>query len=563
MLLSLNIRNVVLIEQLNISFPKGLTVFTGETGAGKSILLDSLSLALGSKMDIGLIRKGSQQASVTAEFAVPQEEEFLDFLSEHGIDYTEGSLFLRRIIKADGKSKAFINDDAVSVSFLRQVGEYLIEIQGQFSSSGLLDSSKHIDILDSYGDLGDKVKLCKQSFAKWKQAEKLLTEAKEESLRLSSEEEYLRHIYEELEEASPRLGEEEELIKRRSILMNAEKISENLNTLLQALQGSGGSISNLRIAEKSVEHLLKLSDGDNLIKISECLNRVSLEFDEALNLIDKIKGDLFFDVKDLDIIEERLFKIRDLARKHKVTVEALPSFKDSLLERINKIEDSEERISLLEERVRTSKIEYEHLAKDLSLSRIKVGKILDEGVNKELPSLKLDKARFTSKIEPLPENLWNSNGIDKVSFLVSTNKGIDEGFLSKISSGGELSRFLLAIKLNLVRDNSISTLIFDEIDSGIGGATATAIGERLSKLSKICQVIVITHSPQVASFGDYHLFVSKETKIGDITKSKVVELTGSRRKEEIARMLSGAKITDEARAAAQVLLESSWKKQEE
>lgn len=561
MLVSLNIRNVVLIEHLNLTFPAGLCVFTGETGAGKSILLDSLALALGSRMDSGLIRKGEKQASVTAEFSVPCDAECFTLLNEHGIEASDGTLFLRRIISEDGKSRAFINDEPVSVSFLKQIGEILLEVHGQFASYGLLDSSTHIDILDKYGKLESKVKACQNAFTKWKECKEELIKAREDAEKLQAEEDYLRHVYGELETLSPKSGEEEALANRRTLLMNSEKISENLESAYTALQGSAGAATGLRDAERSIERLSGISEDDDFTKIQEALARASIEFDEAANLIDSVRSRMVFDARELEEIEDRLFTLRDLARKHKTTPDALPELMESFAARLNSIDLADENIGALEAKEATDKADYQKKAEDLNLARISAANKLDKAVMKELPALKLEKASFFTVMEKLPETLWNPKGMDKVSFLVATNKGSDAAPLAKIASGGELSRFMLALKLNLAELDTVPALIFDEIDSGMGGAAATAIGERLARLSNKCQVMVVTHSPQVAAFADYHLFVAKSATAGGLTATQVKELSGEARKEEIARMLSGSRISDEARAAAGVLLESTWKKQ--
>lgn len=561
MLVRLNIHNVVLIEHLNLSFPTGLCIFTGETGAGKSILLDSLALALGSRMDSGLIRTGEKQASVTAEFTLPAQTDCLNLIKEHGIDVSDNTLFLRRIITEDGKSRAFINDEPVSIAFLKQIGEMLLEVHGQFASYGLLDSSTHIDILDKYGNLHNKVKQSQEAFEDWQASRKKLETAQAELEKARTEEDYLRHVHSELEQINPQVGEEETLASRRSFLMNGEKISENLEAAYTALQGSSGAASGLRAAERSAERLTGISEDSDFLKIQETLSRAFIELDEAVNLIDSIRTRMTFDGRELEEIEDRLFALRDLARKHKTSPDDLPALREDFAHRLANIDNAGDHLSALITKEAEGRKAYLETAEDLSKARKSSAAKLDKAVMKELPALKLEKAVFSTLTETFPETEWNEKGIDRVSFMVSTNKGTPLAPLAKIASGGELSRFMLALKLNLAETDSAPVLIFDEIDSGMGGAAATAIGERLAKLAKRCQVMVVTHSPQVAAFADYHLYVAKSLPKTGLTLTSVNELAGEARKEEIARMLSGSQITDEARAAAQVLLESAWKKQ--
>lgn len=555
MLARLSIRDVVLIEKLDLDFAGGLCAFTGETGAGKSILLDSLALAAGARSDSSLVRFGAKQLSVSAEFVLPENHAVYDILNEQGIDFdVRDNLFLRRVVSADGKGRAFINDQPVSASLLRQVGDLLVEIHGQFATHGLLNTATHRGVLDSYGGLDELKQAVRQSYQAWqdKTAEKEKAEA--DLAQAQAEEDFLRHSVEELNRFAPRAGEEQELSERRALMMNAEKIAEGLNTAKAALSDDGIDRA-LRQAQRSLENLSRFAEG-RYDAVIEILERVMVDLNEATSGVEAFCDDLDFNPHEQEAVEERLFALRALARKHQVTSDELPDLLVDFENRLNGLEKGGENLILLAKQEEEARLKYMADAQSLSSARYKTAEKLDAAVKKELPPLKLEKADFKTEMERLPESLWNAEGIDKVVFTASTNTGTPLAPIAKIASGGELARFMLALKVNLAAAEKIPTLIFDEVDSAVGGATAFAVGERLKRLADgDCQVLTITHSPQVASFGAHHFRVQKSEENGRVLTA-VVELSDAERREEIARMLSGAEITTASRAAAEELLKN-------
>ena len=556
MLSRLSVRDVVLIEKLDLDFAGGLCVFTGETGAGKSILLDSLALATGARSDSSLVRHGAKQLSVGAEFVLPEHHAVFDLLSEQGIDFEPGEpLFLRRVVSADGKSRAFINDQAVSAALLRQAGDQLVEIHGQFATHGLLNTATHRDVLDSYGALEELKGQTASAFQAWqdKTAEKQTAQADLE--KAQTEEDFLRHCVDELKQFNPQPGEEKELADRRALMMNAEKIAEGLNGARAALSDDGPDRA-LRQAQRQLENLARYSEG-RFEPVIESLGRIMAELNEDVALVESFCAELDFDPGVQETVEERLFALRALARKHQVTADELPDLLADFERRLDSLEKGGEDLIRLAKEEEALRLNYMETAHRLSAARCKAAEKLDTAVARELPPLKLDKAVFKTQVEQLPESLWNAEGTDKVVFTASTNTGQPLAPIAKIASGGELARFMLALKVNLAAAEKIPTLVFDEVDSAIGGATATAVGERLARLAtQDCQVLTITHSPQVASFGAHHFRVEKfESEPGKVVTA-VVELQGMARREEIARMLAGAKTTDASRAAADELLKN-------
>ena len=556
MLHSLAIRNVVLIDKLDLNFKDGLSVFTGETGAGKSILLDSLSLVLGARDDSGLVRHGQNQLSVSAVFQPKNTSDVYRLLSEHDI-YCEDSdeIILKRIVTQDGKSKAYINDEPVSVSFLKTVGDLLVEIHGQFSSHQLLNPATHIAVLDSYAQTEKEKETVKQNWLLYKQALFDLNKARENFENSQKQEAYLRAGIEDLEKLNPQVNEEEDLIMRRNQLMNSEKVITAINQVNQLLNGEqNGVLSQLAIAERC---LGKVANFD--AKIEQMLTA----FNEAQIILSDISGELenigetFWDISELPEIDNRLFSLRDMSRRYHVEINELPGLLSSFYEQINQLEKCESEIDVLKQKVSKTYEAYLKSAKNLSLKRQKEAKKLDKAVMNELPALKLEKATFITQIIS-DETSGNETGIDNISFLASTNKGVPPSALNKIASGGELSRFMLALKVNLAHTSQINTLVFDEVDSGVGGATAAAVGERLSRLGTECQVLVVTHSPQVASCGQNHWHVKKSEQ-EEKTITTVVCLEKSERLTEIARMLSGECISETAQIMAQELLDKTWK----
>lgn len=554
MLSRLSVRDVVLIEKLDLDFAGGLCVFTGETGAGKSILLDSLALATGARSDAALVRRGCKQLSVTAEFSLPDGHEVFKVLDEHEIEHESGEpLVLRRIVTADGKSKAFVNDQSVSAGLLRKIGDLLIEIHGQFATHGLLNPATHKSVLDAYGSLQGRLDACRAAYKNWRAKAEERQKAEERLQKAKDEEDFLRHSVDELVQFAPQPGEDEELSQRRSLMMNSEKLIEGLNTARDALFDRSVDKS-LRQAERALESLSRLIEG-RFEPIIEALDRAVTELNEAGNMLEEECRKVELDPREQEQVEERLFALRALARKHQTTPDELSALLSEYQRQLASLDKGAEDLIRLTKEKESCRIAYEDAAKVLSAARKEAAKKLDAAVMKELPPLKLGKASFLSIVEELPQTEWNADGIDKVQFAATTNPGQPAGAINKIASGGELARFMLALKVNLAQAEGIPTLIFDEVDTGIGGATATAVGERLERLAgEDCQVLAITHSPQVASFGAHHFKVSKAEDETGRTLTAVCELTGDARREEIARMLSGASITEASRAAADELL---------
>ncbi len=561
MLSRLSIRDVVLIEKLDLDFAGGLCVFTGETGAGKSILLDSLALATGARSDSSLVRNGAKQLSVAAEFLLPEKDKVFDLLKEQELDFEAGEpLLLRRVVSVDGKSRAFINDQSVSASLLRQVGDLLVEIHGQFATHGLLNTATHRDVLDGYGGLEDLKQETGRAYREWqdKTAEKQKMQSDLE--KAQAEEEFLRHCVDELQRFDPKDGEEKELSERRALMMNAEKIAEGLNSARQALFDDSLDRS-LRQAQRQLENLSRYGEG-RFEPIIDSLSRIMSELNEDAALIETCCNELDFDPRAQEAVEERLFALRSLARKHQVEADRLPEVLTECERRLNSLEKGGEDLIRLSKEEEVCRLKYMETARQLSVARQKAAQKLDTAVAAELAPLKLGKAVFKTQIEALPETLWNADGADKVVFAAATNAGQALAPISKIASGGELARFMLALKVNLAKAEKIPTLIFDEVDAAIGGATASAVGERLARLAKQeCQVLTITHSAQVASFGAHHFRVQKsETDAGKVLTA-VVELDDDERREEIARMLSGSHVTEASRAAADELLKNKSEKE--
>lgn len=556
MLLSLAIRNVVLIDKLDLNFNNGLNVFTGETGAGKSILLDSLSLVLGARADSGLVRYGQNQLSVSAVFQPQKTSDVYRLLSEHDICCDDsGEIILKRIVTQDGKSKAYINDEPVSVSFLKSIGDFLVEIHGQFSSHQLLNPTTHITVLDSYAQNEQEKEVVRQNWFLYKQALDDLNKAKEALADVQKQEAYLRAGIEDLEKLNPQANEEDELVVRRNQLMNSEKIITAVNQANQLLSDEqNGVIRGLALAERC---LGKVSGFD--ARIEQMLH----SFNDAQIVLSDISGELenigetMGDVSELSEIDNRLFSLRDMARRYHTEIGNLPTLLQSFYVQMNQLEKGEAEIEILKQKVSQSYADYIKSAQILSLKRQKEAKKLDKAVMNELPALKLDKATFITQIISDEVNA-DETGIDSVAFLASTNKGVPPASLNKIASGGELSRFMLALKVNLAYTSQTETLVFDEVDSGVGGATAAAVGERLARLGTDCQVLVVTHSPQVASCGVYHWHVKKSEQ-DEKTITTVVNLDKTERLTEIARMLSGECISETAQIMAQELLEKTWK----
>lgn len=545
MLTALRIEDFVLIDRLSLEFENGLSALTGETGAGKSILLDALGLALGGRMEAGMIRAGAKQTSITAVFNVPEKHPVHHVLKDAGLP-GEDSLVLRRVITEDGRSKAFINDQPVSIGLIKQAGGALAEIHGQFETQGLLDPQTHRAALDQFAGLSDALRM---QWHAWRQARQDLDALKEQALQARRDETYLRQSLEDLDALSPEAGEEQILSAKKERLAHREKIVAALAGAYDALTSENDPLAQAQRSLDKVRHLLNEGGQQALA----ALDRAQAETQESILLLQAASHALEEADESLEDIDERLNSLRVQARKHHCSADDLPALREDLRERLALIEHAGAHIDRQAREVEKARSAFVAAAEKISRQRHEAAKKLDALVAKELAPLKMEKARFMTAIEPLAEPDWNEHGIDHIRFLIASNPGAAPGPIAKIASGGELARFMLALKVVMAAKNSSQTLIFDEVDSGIGGATADAVGERLSKLAKTRQVLVVTHSPQVAAQADHHFTVRKSG--GKKVKTDVVSLHDkTARREEIARMLSGAEITAEARAAADRLL---------
>ena len=549
MLTRLSIRDVVLIEALDLDFATGLGVLTGETGAGKSILLDALGLALGDRADSGLVRQGVTQASVTASFEPSAEALVLLSMNDLILGFGE-ELIVRRTVKADGGSRAFVNDQPVSAALLRELGGMLVEIHGQHDDRGLINPRGHRFLLDSFANA--ETTQVATAFDGMRRAEVALETARTALADAERDREWLEHAVAELLAFAPEPGEEAELAERRATMQRGEKIADELNQISDLIESSEGGLSKLRQAARILDRIA----GDHPI-LAEALVAVDGAINEGSVAEDRLRDAgraLAYDPAALEADEARLFELRGLARKHRVQPNDLAALTEELAERFDAIEAGSEGLARLDAALSAARDSYRKAASALSEQRIAAAARLDVAVAAELAPLKLDSARFKTIVAPLAEPQWGPHGMDRVEFEISTNPGAPFGPLIKIASGGELSRFILALKVALAEQGGAATMIFDEIDRGVGGAVAAAIGDRLSRLAEGAQVIVVTHSPQVAARGDSHLLIAKSSD-GTVTRTGVRTLDEGQRREEIARMLSGAEVTDEARAQAGRLLE--------
>jgi DNA repair protein RecN (Recombination protein N) len=551
MLTALSIRDVVLIEALDLEFGAGLGVLTGETGAGKSILLDALGLALGTRADSGLVRQGASQAVVTASFEAPARDSGVaNLMAQNGLELEPGEpLLIRRIVKSDGGSRAFVNDQPASAGLLRELAPHLVEIHGQHDDRGLLNPRGHRALLDAFGRLDSgPVAVAHRA---WREAEDALAVARAEQDAAERDREWLEHAVAELRALAPEEGEEERLAERRATMQRGEKIAGELQAVAELLEGSEGGLSRLRQAARILERIAE--DHEALAEALAAIDRAITEGSEAQDRVDAAGEALAFDPAALEADEARLFELRGLARKHRIQPDGLPALLNELGARLERVESGGAGIAALALALEEAHRAYREAAHALSAARSAAAARLDVAVEAELKPLKLDAARFRTMVEPLDEGQWSPQGMDRVEFEVSTNPGAPFAPLIKIASGGELSRFILALKVALAEEGGARTLIFDEIDRGVGGAVASAIGERLARLAGDAQVLVVTHSPQVAARGSRHLLIAKRHD-GIVTRTGVTPLDAEQRREEIARMLSGAEITPEARAQAERLL---------
>ncbi len=555
MLLSLAIRDVVLIERLDLSFGPGLSVLTGETGAGKSILLDSLGLALGQRAEAGMIRAGQSGASVVAAFQPPPDHPAFAMLAEQGIASEDG-IVLRRLVSADGRSRAFVNDEPVGVALLRRLGALLVEVQGQHDQVGLADPATHAGLLDAFGGMEPRRNAVSDAYRSWKSAERALRDAREAIAAAQRDEEWLRHAVSELSDLKPVEGEEDELAAERQRMQGGERRAEALASALSELQprdrrGGGSPAAALRNAARALERLPPPNEeaGPALTALGAAQDALS----EAESLLERLAGEATPDPRRLEVVEERLFALRAAARKHTVAVVDLPAHLESLRDRLVNLDAGTGRVAALERAASEARAAYVGAADALTAARTEHAGKLERAVKSELAPLKLDRARLHIELLPREEPAWGPDGRDRVTFLVTTNPGQKPGQLAKIASGGELSRLMLALKVVLARGSPVPTLVFDEVDSGIGGATAAAVGERLARVAERLQVLVVTHSPQVAARGAQHYQVAKGVR-DDRAETRVVPLDARARREEIARMLAGERVTEAARAAADDLL---------
>jgi DNA repair protein RecN (Recombination protein N) len=552
MLTQLSIRNIVLIEALDLEFGRGLGVLTGETGAGKSILLDALGLVLGDRADSTLVRAGEEQASVAATFefaALPST--IAVTLEEAGIALEAGEpLIIRRQIKADGGSKAFINDQPVSVALLRDLAPALVERHGQHDDRGLLNPRGHRALLDRYA--GIDVAGLERAWAEWVQAEARLAEARDAVEKAKIDQDLLIAHLAELVALDPVVGEEERLAMARADMQKCEKLAADLAALRQLWEGSDSPLAALRVAARRLDRIA--GQHPLLAEALAALDRAVIEASEAEDKLRAAAEALAHDPLALERAETRLFDLRAAARKHRCEVDDLPELMRTMRVRLDAIEGAEARLDALEAAAKEARSAYVAIAEAAHAARIAGAARLDQAVAAELAPLKLDAAKFRTSITRLPEDKWGAYGMDAVEFLIATNHGADFAPLSRIASGGELARFILALKVALAEQGGAATMIFDEIDRGVGGAVASAIGERLVRLAANAQLLVVTHSPQVAARGRRHYLITKASS-GTVTKTSVVLLDAAGRQEEIARMLSGAEVTPEARAQADRLLE--------
>ncbi len=553
MLSGLSIRDLVLIERLDLELQPGLAVMTGETGAGKSILLDALGLALGARADGRLVRSGAKQTQVAAAFEVQENHPVHRVLADQDLPDEGDVLLLRRTLTPEGRSRAFVNDQPVSAGLLRSLGDLLVEIQGQFEQRGLLDPKTHPALLDAYAGNDALLAELGADHAAWRAASESAEAAAGRLREAREQEEVLRHDLEELERLSPEAGEVDRLAEERQVLMHREAILEAMAEAERGLFGAGKAENLIAQALRTLERVAEKA-GERLTPTLEALERALAEMEEAGRQLSAISADSDLDPGRLERIEERFFAIKDLARKHGLEPDALPQLQQDLSCRLDALEGGEEDLARLRAEARQREERFRDAARKLSAARRKAAGRLDAAVAGELPPLKLERARFVTEISALDEQAWGAAGADQVQFLVATNPGAAPGPIAKIASGGELARFLLALRVVLARLGSAQTLVFDEVDAGIGGATAAAVGARLAQLASDRQVLVVTHSPQVAARGEQHLQVDKSEK-GGRALTAVSVLAEEAREEEIARMLAGAEITLEARRAAAKLLE--------
>jgi DNA repair protein RecN (Recombination protein N) len=551
MLSALSIRDIVLIDKLDLVFERGLSALTGETGAGKSILLDGLSLALGGRGDAGLVRAGQAQGQVTAIFEVGAHHPARAILTEAGIDTSDEAILVRRIQSADGRTRAFVNDQPVSNQVLRSAGALLVEIHGQHDDRALADPATHRRLLDAFGGLEPLAAKVRTAHQRWRS---LAAERDRQAARIAEarrEADYLRHAHEELSKLAPEAGEEAQLAEARQRMMNAEKVAGDLSDAFEALDGSASPIPDIAGMARRLER--KAQGSATLEGVVKALGIAIDALEEARSGLDRGLREAAFEPRELERVEERLFALRAASRKFSVPVEGLEALAQRFTRDIQSLETGEGTLTRLQAEADEAEAEYMSLARQLSAQRTAAGLRLDGAVVAELPPLKLERARFITRVEVDPSQP-GADGIDQVGFHVQTNPGTNPGPIMKVASGGELSRFLLALKVVLADAGSAPTLVFDEIDSGVGGAVASAIGARLERLSGGVQVLCVTHAPQVAARAGAHFLIEKSDVDANRVATRVARLDLGQRREEVARMLSGETITEAARAQATALI---------
>ena len=557
MLVQLSIRDIVLIDRLDLTFRDGLSVLTGETGAGKSILLDGFALALGGRGDGGLVRHGETQGQVSAVFDLPHAHGARKLAQAQEID-TDGDLILRRVQYADGRTRAFVNDQPVSVQILRMIGAAIVEIHGQHDDRALTDPAQHRMILDGFGGFEAQAEAVAAASDTLKRARQALQTQRIRVEAARKEADFLRHAVAELGKLAPKPGEEEALAAARQGMMQAEKVARDLIDAYEAVGGQGSPIAGLSAVLRRLER--RAGQAPELIDPSlAALNTAIVALEEAGETLSAGMRAAEYDPREQERVEERLFALRGAARKYDVPVDGLDLLAQSMTGDLAALDESETSLGRLEDELKQAETAFVSLATKLSVARQKAAAKLDAAVKSELPPLKLERARFITKIDS-DGTARGPEGFDRVEFWVETNPGTRPGPMMKVASGGELSRFMLALKVVLAERGSAPTLVFDEIDTGVGGAVADAIGERLARLAGKVQVISVTHAPQVAAKAAQHFLIAKSALAGDAasrTVTRVSALEDQARREEIARMLAGASITEEARAAAGRLLEAA------
>jgi DNA repair protein RecN (Recombination protein N) len=553
MLARLSIRDIVLIDRLDIDFGSGLAVLTGETGAGKSILLDAFALALGARGEAALVREGAEHGQVIAAFEIGQDHPARRLIADNGLS-GEDELILRRVQFADGRTRAFVNDQPVSVQVLRALGAALVEIHGQHDERAFVEAATHRALLDAYGRIEADAADVADLWTQWRQREAAVQSHKAEVERAGREAEWLRHAVEELGGLAPQTGEETTLAERRATMMQAEKVADDLRSTHDSVAGPNSPVPPLASAVRRLER--RAAQAPVLIEPAvKAIDAALTALEEARLALQQALQVAEYDPQELEKIEERLFALRAAGRKYNAPVDELAALARRYESDLALIDAGAERLAVLAREAKEAAACYRAAAQSLSAARRRTAQALDKAVNAELKPLKLDRAEFSTEITCESEGLA---GADRIEFWVRTNPGTRPGPLMKVASGGELARFLLALKVVLADRGSAPTLIFDEIDTGVGGAVADSIGVRLARLASGVQVIAVTHAPQVAARADRHYLISKDAMAkGKRVATRIAELAGERRREEIARMLAGAEITAEARAAAERLIRAA------